>query len=129
MKTSIKLTALFLLAATGLFAATPAKTIDPTNPSAKEVITFSSLPSLKGIEVKVEGREANKAIVMIYDADQNVIYKDALPAYKEMEKGYILNHLDSGDYTIEVTAGKEVVKKEIHVYEENRRRVFLVKQS
>jgi hypothetical protein len=129
MKASIKLTALFLLASTGLFAAAPAKTTDPTNPAAKEVITFSSLPSLRGVDIKVEGREPAKAIVMIYDQDHNVIYKDALPAYKKMEKGYILNQLEYGDYTIEVTAGKQVVTKDIHVYDENRRRVFLVKQS
>jgi len=35
---------------------------------------------------------------------------------KSMEKGYILNQLDNGNYTIEVTLNKQVVKKTAHVY-------------
>jgi len=128
MKNSIKLTALTLLLSAGLFAAASAKTIGSVIPSSKSVITFSSLPSHKGIEVKVEGRDVAKAIVIIYDQDQNVIYKDVLPAYKSMEKGYILNQLANGDYTIEVTANKQVVKKDIHVYDEYSTKVFIVKQ-
>lgn len=125
MKKSIKLTALFLLASASLFAAT---TKGPVTPS-KADITFSSLPSHKGIEVKVQSAAPSKAIVIIYDADKNVIYKDALPAYKAMEKGYILNQLENGDYTIEVTENKQVVTKQIHVYDEDQTRVFIVKQS
>jgi hypothetical protein len=128
MKNSIKITALLVLASTGLFAATTVKTTGTVVPSTKEVITFSSLPSHKGIEVKVEGSEASKAIVMIYDQDKNVIYKDALPAFKKMEKGYILTQLENGDYIIEVTANKQVATKEVHVYDEDRTRVFIVKQ-
>jgi len=128
MKTSIKLAALFLLVSTGLFAATAAKAEGSVVPPSKAEITFSSLPSHKGIEVKVENANAEKAIVMIYDQDQNVIYKDALPSYKKMEKGYVLNQLANGDYTIEVIASKQVVKKEIHVYDEDRTRVFIVKE-
>ncbi len=65
---------------------------------------------------------------MIYDQDKNVIYKDALPAFKKMEKGYILTQLENGDYIIEVTANKQVATKEVHVYDEDRTRVFIVKQ-
>jgi hypothetical protein len=129
MKNSIKLTALFLLASTGLFAAVPSKTIGVVPPS-KDVITFSSLPSHKGVEIKVDRAEPGKAIVTIYDKDENVIYKDALPgSFKAMEKGYILNQLDNGDYKIEVTSNKQTVTKEIHVYDEDHSRVFIVKQS
>jgi hypothetical protein len=128
MKNSIKLAALFLLVSTGLFAATAAKAKGSVVPASKTEITFSSLPSHKGIEVKVENTNAAKAIVMIYDQDQNVIYKDELPSHKKMEKGYILNQLANGDYTIEVIANKQVVKKEIHVYDEDRTRVFIVKE-
>jgi hypothetical protein len=128
MKNSIKFTALTLLLSTGIFAAASAKTIGTVVPSTKDVISFSSLPSHKGIEVKVEGRDIAKAIVIIYDQDQNVIYKDVLPAYKSMEKGYILSQLANGDYSIEVTANKQVVKKDIHVYDEYNTKAFIVKQ-
>lgn len=127
MKASIKLTALFLLASTGLFAATPSKTKAAVVPS-KDVITFSALPSHKGVDIKVDRAEAGKAIVMIYDQDMNVIFKDVLPADKAMEKGYILNQLDNGDYTIEVTSNKQVVKKDVHVYNEYKTKTFFVNQ-
>jgi hypothetical protein len=124
MKKSIKLTALFLLASAGLFAATPSKSTTPTN----DEITFSSLPSDQGLDIKVASDAPSKAIVTVYDANDNVIFKDALPAYKSMEKGYILNQLPIGDYTIEVRENKSVVKKEVHIYNEEQTKIFLVKQ-
>jgi hypothetical protein len=125
MKKSIKLTALFVLASAGLFAATPSK---GGGPAAAE-ISFSSLPSNKGVDIRVESAAPSKAIVTIYDANKNVIFKDAMPAYKSMEKGYILNELENGDYTIEVRENKQVVTKEVHIYNEDLTKVFLVKQS
>ena len=128
MKNSIKLTALFLLVSAGLFAATSAKADGLVVPSTKDVITFSSLPSQKGIEVKVDATASEKAIVMIYDKDGNVLRKDVLSAGKAFEKAYILNQLENGDYTIEVTSNKQVVKKDIHVYDEDNTRMFIVKE-
>jgi hypothetical protein len=125
MKNSIKLTALLLVLSTGLFAADVPKTVAP---AAKGVITFSALPAHRGVEVKVEGSQASKALVVITDKDGNVLLKDVMPANKSMEKGYLLNKLDNGDYTIEVTANKQVVKKDIHVYDEERTRVFIMNQ-
>src|ERR1700744_4902396 len=104
MKNSIKLTALFLLASTGLFAETPSKSTPPANAQ----ITFSSLHSLRGVEIKVENNVASKATVIVYDADGNAIFKDTMPAMKAMKKGYILNQLQNGDYTIEVIDSKQV---------------------
>ena len=125
MKNSIKLTALLVLASVSVFAAAPKAPVTPS----KDVITFSSLPSDKGLEVKVEGLSAAKAIVMVSDADKNVIFKDAMPAYKSMEKGYILNQLEDGDYTMEVIANHQTVKKDIHVYEADGAKQFIVIQE
>ncbi|MDB4901101.1 MAG: hypothetical protein JWQ63_382 [Mucilaginibacter sp.] len=125
MKTSIKLTALFLLASTSIFAATPPKTVVPAK---ADVITFSSLRSDRGINVKVEKNAPGKAVVAIYDQDRNMIRKDVLASNKSLEKAYILNKLDNGDYTIEVTSNKQVVKKDIHVYDEGENKMFIVKQ-
>jgi hypothetical protein len=129
MKNSIKLTALTLLLGAGLFAANTVKADGPTAPSAKNEITFSSLPTLKGVEIKVESIEPAKAVVIVYDQEKNVIFKDAMPAYKTMEKGYILNQLENGDYTIEVISNKQSVKEDIHVYDENGSKMFIVTQS
>lgn len=125
MKTSIKLTALFLLASAALFAATPLKTVVPAK---ADVITFSSLPSERGIDVKVEKSAPGKAIVAIYDQDGNMLRKDVIGSGKAFEKAYILNKLDNGDYTIEVTSNKQVVKKSIHVYDEGDTKMFIVKE-
>lgn len=122
MKNTIKITALALLISTGLFAATSAKA-NGTAPASANVITVSA----KGVIVKVDNSDA-KAIVMIYDKDGNVIRKDILSSNKGLEKGYILNQLDYGDYTMEVTSNKQVVKKAIHVYDEGKTKTFIVSE-
>jgi len=124
MKNTIKLTALLLLASAGVFAAATASAA--VVPSSTDVITFSSLPADKGVDVKLEKSESAKAIVMIYDKDGNVLRKDALSAAKGFEKGYILNKLENGDYTMEVTSNNKVVKKAIHVYEEGQNKMFII---
>jgi uncharacterized protein (DUF2249 family) len=119
MKNSIKLTALFLLATTGLFAATPAKALTADVHTA----TISSLTSNKGIAVKAADA---KSIVMIYDQDKNVLRKDVLAS--NSSKGYILNTLENGDYTMEVTTNKQTVKKNIHVYDEGKNKTFIIQE-
>jgi hypothetical protein len=127
MKNTIKLTALFLLASTGLFAATTV-TKAAAAPSPKDAITVSALRSAMGVDVKLSNSEAGKAIVMIYDKDGNVLRKDVLSNTKGLEKAYILSQLDNGDYTMEVTANKQVVKKAIHVYDEDQTKTFIISE-
>ena len=127
MKNSIKLTALFLLASVSVFAGPPSKT-KKSAISSKNAITFSSLPSHNGVDIKVDRKDSGKAIVMIYDQDGNVILKDGLSTNKTMEKGYILNQLDNGDYSIEVTSDNLTAKKSVHVYEEDGKKEFIVQQ-
>ncbi|TWI99396.1 hypothetical protein JN11_02713 [Mucilaginibacter frigoritolerans] len=123
MKTSIKLTFLLVLASASVFAANLPKTVVPPS---KATITLSSLPSLKGLEVKVDGNTASKAVVIVYDADKNVVYKDVMPALKSMEKGYILTHLQDGQYSLEVIAKNQNIKKDILVYHEGYSKTFMV---
>ncbi len=117
MKNSIKLTALLLLASAGVFAATPsmpkASLVPPT-----AAVTISSMPSQRGVEVKLN--ESAKAVVIITDEDGNVLRKDVLSNNKGIEKGYILTQLDNGDYTFEVRSNGQTVKKAIHVYDEGQ---------
>ncbi len=124
MKNTIKLTALLLLAGAGVFAATPSK----ANVPPKATINVSSLHSLKGVDIKVESAAPATAVVTVYDNDGNPIFKDVMPKGTTAEKHYILTQLDPGDYTFEVAEGKQVVSKQIHVYEEYRTRAFIVKQ-
>ena len=116
MKNSIKLSALFLLASTGIFAAVPAKPTSPKTSSIKGMVTFSALPTRKGVEIKVKKDAPGKALVIIYNWDNDVVWKDKLSPNKVMDKSYILNQLDNGNYTIEVTLNKQVIRKTAHVY-------------
>jgi hypothetical protein len=126
MKASIKLAALFLLASTGLFAATPATKAHRVILPATDAVVFSTLSASRGIAVSVGKNEPGKAIVVIYDNDKNVLRKDVL-ASGGVERGYVLNTLENGDYTIEVTTSNHVVKKAIHVYNEGENKMFFIK--
>jgi hypothetical protein len=119
MKTSIKLAALLLVAGASIFAVSPSKA---AGVPANDAITFSVLPSQKGVAVK----SAEKAIVTITDQAGNVIRKDALNGSKGLEKGYILSQLENGDYTISVTSNHQTVKKGVHVYDEDGAKEFIV---
>jgi len=127
MKKSTKVFMVLLLFSTSLFAVVPAKFSGYNNQPKSETIMFSTLPSKNGIEVKFKKGSTGKAIVIIYDSGKNVLRKDVLSDAKSLEKGYILTSLDNGDYTVEVTLGKEVVKKAIHVYMEGQVKTFLIK--
>jgi hypothetical protein len=117
MKNSIKLSALLLLAGTGIFAAgATAKPIHPMTSSIKGMVTFSPVPSRRGVEIKVNENAPGKALVIIYNYENDMVWKDVLSQKKGMDKAYILNQLDNGNYTIEVTLNKQVVKKIAHVY-------------
>jgi hypothetical protein len=124
MKKTIKLAALFLLASATFVTVASAK----GTTSANDQITFSSLPSQRGLEIKVSSTAPSKAIVMIYDANDNVVFKDVMPTYKAMQKGYILDQLENGDYTIVVKENHSEVKKAVHVYDEGSTKTFIVQQ-
>lgn len=126
MKNSIKFAALFLLAATGLCAAVPAKASADDVPAGKAAVSVSSLASNKGITVKLNKEIAGRSVVMIYDQNKNVLRKDVLTSNGNMEKAYVLNKLDEGDYTLEVIANKQTVKKNIHVYDEGSVKTFII---
>jgi len=52
--------------------------------------------------------------------------KDVLAGNRS--KGYILTTLENGDYTMEVTSNKQIVKKNIHVYDEGKTKTFIVQE-
>jgi hypothetical protein len=116
MKHSIKLSVLFLLFSTGIFAAVPSKPIKHVAPSIKGMVSFSSTPSKRGVAIRVNENAADKAVVMIYNWDNDVVWKDVLKKNKGMGKAYNLSQLDNGNYTVEVTLNKQMVRKTAHVY-------------
>ncbi len=118
MKKSIKLIAilLFVSICTVVMPGVQAKTINSI-PPAKNVINISSLPSNVGVGVNIEKNTAGKAVIMIFDEYGNVLLKQVLPTGKGVEKDYILNKLDNGEYTIHVTSNKKEMEKDIRVFD------------
>jgi flagellar hook assembly protein FlgD len=124
MKKSITLAALLLALGTSVFAAVPPKPKAHKAESPAK-IAFVSLSADKGFAVKISKQDAGKSFVMIYDKDNNVVFKDLLTKGTDAEKGYILTSLDNGDYTVEVSANKQNVKKQLHVYDEGQKKSYI----
>jgi len=116
MKKKLKLSALLIFAAAGLCAAAPVKPANSNAPSIKNMIKFSQLPAKRGIEIKLAADAPDKAIVMIYNWDNDIVWRDVLSPKKGMDRGYILSFLDNGNYTVEVMLNKQMVRKTAHVY-------------
>ncbi|HTE01085.1 MAG TPA: hypothetical protein VK668_17465 [Mucilaginibacter sp.] len=121
MKKSITLAALLLVMGTSVFAATSAKS--DSKKSSSE-ITFAPLSADRGFTVKVDKQEAGKSLVMIYDRDQNVMFKDLLTKGAVAQKGYVITDLENGDYTVEVVSNNQTVKKQMHVYNEGNEKTY-----
>ncbi|HZY35367.1 MAG TPA: hypothetical protein VFE53_01890 [Mucilaginibacter sp.] len=116
-----------LFLSTSLFAGKPAKPTVNNDQPKNGTIIFSTLPSKNGISVTFKKGATGKAIVIIYDNAKNVLRKDILSDQKSLEKGYILTDLENGDYTVEVTLNKVVIRKGVHVYMEGQVKTFLIK--
>jgi hypothetical protein len=131
MKTSIKLSALFVLLTTGVFATAVAKAdegkIDIT-PKAKEVVSFRALDHDRGVKVDFAKSESGKSIVKVYNKNNELLLKDVVPSKTDVSKGYVLTGLEDGEYTMEITTNNQVVKKSIHVYQDGDQKSFYIAQ-
>jgi hypothetical protein len=119
--------ALLLLLSTGLFAAAPKRLARGMPTEKQDYIIFYTLPSQRGIDLRIKKAEPGQTIVVIYDNNGNVLRKDVMngPAVR---RGYVLNQLDNGDYTIEISSKNQVFKRNIHIYNEGPIKSFIVKQ-
>lgn len=107
MKKTIAIAALILGIGTSVFAA-------PKATKADAGVSFTSLKNDKGFGVKVA---AEKSVIIFYDNEHNVIFKDLVSKGLPAEKGYNISALDNGDYKVEVKTESGSVSKRIHVYE------------
>jgi hypothetical protein len=131
MKTSIKLSALFVLLTAGVFATTAAKaSVDPNDvaPKAKEVVSFKALDHDRGIQLNFLKSENGKSVVRFYNKNNELILKDYVTNKTEVSKGYVLTGLEDGEYTMEITTNNQVVKKSIHVYQDGDQKSFYIAQ-
>lgn len=123
MKKSIALAALLLVIGTSVFAAAPAKST-----GSLDEISFIPLKSDAGFGVQIEKETAGKSVVIVYDNDGNVIFKDLLSKGASGTKGYLISSLEYGDYTVEVVSNKQTVKKQLHVYDDGTAKSYFFMQ-
>jgi hypothetical protein len=118
MKKSITLLAIILAVSTVSFAQVPADD------------NISIIPSQKSLSigVSVENEDAGKSVVTFYDEDNTAMFKDKLASNGTAAKAYLLNELETGNYTMEVTNDKQVVKKRIRVYNEAGKKSYFIFQ-
>lgn len=131
MKTSIKLSALFVLLTAGVFATTAAKANEDkadVTPKAKEVVSFKALDHDRGLKVNFAKSESGRSTVKVYNKDNELLLKDIVPSKTDVSKGYVLTGLEDGEYTMEITTDKQVVKKSIHVYQDGDQKSFYIAQ-
>ena len=125
MKKSITLAALLVILGTSVFAATSVKSGDN---GAKDEISFVQLKHDNGFGVQITKENSSKAIVIVYDNDNNVIFKDLLSKEASGQKGYLVTSLETGDYTVEVVSNGQSVKKQMHVYEDGKAKSYFFYQ-
>ena len=131
MKTSIKSSALFVLLTAGVFATTVAKADEgnaDVTPKAKEVVSFKALDHDRGLKVNFAKTESGKSVVKVYNKDNELLLKDIVPSKTDVSKGYVLNGLADGEYTMEIYTNNQVVKKSIHVYQDGDQKSFYIAQ-
>jgi hypothetical protein len=129
MKKSIKLTVLALFLSAGICAAAPRAHAGNMPVSNNYNIVFYTLPSQQGIDLRVKKSIPGiKTVVMIRDQDGHLLWRDEMKGKMDIRRGYNLTQLDEGDYSIEITTGSAVFKRNIHIYNEGSKRSFIVEQ-
>jgi hypothetical protein len=121
MKKSITLAALLLVIGTSVFAASPAKI---TSNDLQDEVYFAPLKNDNGFAVQINKETASKSIVIVYDNEHNVIFKDLLSKEASAQKGYLISSLDYGDYTVEIVSDGQSVKKTMHVYDDGQAKSY-----
>lgn len=126
MKKSIALAAILAVLGTSVFAATaPVKNGD----NKTDEISFVQLKKDNGFGVKIDKESAGKAVIIVYDDSNNVIFKDVLSKGQSGEKSYLISSLETGDYTVEVVSKGQTVKKQMHVYEDGDAKSYFFYQN
>jgi hypothetical protein len=126
MKKTIRLAALALLLSSGVYAAAP-KPAHKMMAGKQDNIVFYTLPSQRGIDLRIKKAEQGKTVVTIFDDNGNVLQKDVMNK-TDIRRGYNFTQLDEGDYSIEISSNGQVFKRKIHIYQEGQVRSFLVEQ-
>jgi hypothetical protein len=119
MKTSIKLIVLLFLLSTGAFA----KPSRNHNMNTYNQVSLIPLHHSRGFAVMVDKAQPGNSMVIIYDSDRNVVFKDRLTKGMRNEKKYLLHELDNGQYTVEVFSKDHDVQTKFYIYNKGDKRI------
>jgi uncharacterized protein (DUF2141 family) len=122
MRKSITLAALLLFLGIAASSTVSAKT-KSHHIKSREQVSLIPLRAKKGFAVMVNKQEPGKSVVIVYDKDKNVVFKDLLTNGTKAEKKYIFSNLDAGDYTIEVYSRERDVKTPFFVYNSGQKKI------
>lgn len=122
MRKSITLAALLLFLGIAASSTVSAK---PKGHDIKkgEQVSFIPLQAKKGFAVMVDKQEPGTSMVIVYDKDKNVVFKDLLTKGNKAEKKYIFSNLDAGDYTVEVYSKEHDVRTPFFVYNSGQKKI------
>jgi hypothetical protein len=128
MKKFITLASLSLFLGMGISTAVSAKPIHFHMRSHQRTmstaqVSFIPLQQKLGFAVMVDKFEPGKSMVIVYDRDKNVVFKDCLTKGTRNEKKYILSNLDNGDYTVEVYSKNHDIQTSFYVYDSGKKKV------
>ena len=128
MKKFITLTSLSLLLGMGVCSTVSAKPINfhmrsHHETSSHEQVSFIPLHQKEGFAIMVDKLDPGKSMVIIYDRDKNVVFKDCLTKGTRNEKKYILSNLNNGDYTVEVYSKMHDIQTSFYVYDNGKKKI------
>ncbi|PWK76433.1 hypothetical protein LX99_03299 [Mucilaginibacter oryzae] len=131
MKTSIKLSALFFVLSTIVFAANTASAKDNTdiNPKVKQTVSYDLLDHDRGLKLTMAKSESGRTYVRFYSNDGQLIMKDVVNTKTAVSKGYVFSELDLGDYNLEIASDGKVIKETVHVYLDGDQKSFYIAQK
>lgn len=124
MKTSIRLTALFLLLGTGAFATGTIKRSAPVNSSTE--VAINGMGSQIGVRVSVDQKMETNPLVTIVDQANNIIYKCRISGAEGSGKLFDLSLLDNGNYAVSVAWNNHEVKKTVHIYDQEIQKKYAI---
>ena len=123
MKKFITLTSLFLLLGIGVCSAVSAKPKNHNKRSSHEQVSFIPLHQKGGFAIMVDKQEPGKSMVIIYDQNKDVVFKDCLTKGTRAEKKYVLSNLDNGNYTVEVYSKTHDITTSFYVYDKGQKKI------
>jgi hypothetical protein len=131
MKTSIKLSALFFLLSSGVFATNAAQAKDNTDltPKAKQTVSYDLLDHDRGLKLTLAKSESGRTYVRFYNKDNQLIMKDVVNTKTDVSKGYVFSELDLGEYKLEITTDGKVTNETVRIYQDGDDKLFYIAQK